>query len=259
MNTSPYAGQPAGPAWLATTQQLVAAHPLSLTELRETCLVTWDRLWRTTVGDPPLSVKLTELDVPATIVGYFFEVLLARELASRHPKVWRGNQSKDEKDLVCLTDSGKSFEIKSSGQLGYKVYGNRSHGQKAANELLVKKEKSGYYVTINFWDRTLTLIRFGWLDDGDWDPQEAPTGQMAGLRPEVYQYKLIPVSGPYRRNGPVRLLHGVGEKTQVELAGLGIDTIGDLIDKQKKLSGRMARILADNQEFLDGCDDSPNR
>lgn len=204
-------------------------------------------------------MKLTELDVPASVIGYFFEVLLARELENRHQTVWRGNRSKEEKDLVCLTDPGSSFEIKTSGQLGYKVYGNRSYGQKAENESLVKKEKSGYYATVNFYERILTLIRFGWIDADDWVPQGSPTGQMAALKPAVYQYKLIPVSGAYRRLGPVRLLDKVGPVTATELAGLGIQTIGDLIDKQGTLPSHLAKIASANRSFLDECSDPPDR
>ena len=255
MKASPYAGRKEGLEWRTVTDQLIAKHPLDFVELREACLLVWDRLWRTTVGEPPLSVKLTDLNVPATVIGYFFEVLLARELESRHPTVWRGNRSKDEKDFVCLTDPTASFEIKTSGQLEYKVYGNRSHGQKAANESLVKKEKSGYYMTVNFNERTLTLIRFGWIDVDDWVPQGAPTGQMAALKSAVYQYKLVPIPGAYRRLGPVALLDKVGPVTSAELAGLGVHTIGDLIDKQAILPSHLLRIVAANHVFLDGCHD----
>jgi hypothetical protein len=257
--SSPYAGVVEGPQWLDVTRELIAEHPLRLAELKESCLAVWDRLWRTTVGEPPLSVNLAALEVPASVVGYFFEVLLARELATRCPEVWRGNQSKEEKDLVCLPTPRASIEIKTSGQLGDKVYGNRSHGQKAENESLVKKEKSGYYLTVNFFGQTLTLIRFGWIDSDDWVPQGAPTGQMAALKPAVYQYKLIVIPGAYRRYGPVRLLAGVGPKAAAELAGCGIRTIGDFIDKQGALPTRLANILTANREFVQGCADRPIR
>lgn len=255
--SSPYFGLSEGPQWLAKTQQLITNHSLRLAELRDACLRVWERVWQTTVGEPPLSVKLTELEVPATVVGYFFEILLARELENRFPTVWRGNQSKDEKDLVCLTKPKHSFEIKASGQRAFKVYGNRSHGQKAENESLVKKEKSGYYATLNFYGQTLTLIRFGWVDADDWEPQGAPTGQMAALKEAVYKYQRIPIPGAYRRRGPVGLLAGVGDKTEGELAKLGVSTIGDFIDKQSTLSTRFSAIVTKNREFLDGCIDLP--
>jgi ScaI restriction endonuclease len=140
MTGSPYTGKPES-AWLGITQQLVNNHPLKPQIIREASLTTWGTLWQTTVGTGSLAVKLTDLQVPATIVGYFFEILLARELERRDP-LWRGSQSKDEKDLVYLRDPALSIEIKTSGQAGFKIYGNRSYGQKSGSDLLVKKEKS---------------------------------------------------------------------------------------------------------------------
>jgi hypothetical protein len=150
MTSSPYAGKPEK-SWLAITHDLAAKHPLKLAELREVAIVAWGTLWQTTVGSGNTSVRLSELRVPATIVGYFFEILLARELEVRHPQLWRGSQSKAEKDLVYVPDPSFSVEIKASGQAGFEVYGNRSYGQRSENELLVKKEKSGYYITVNFF------------------------------------------------------------------------------------------------------------
>jgi hypothetical protein len=257
MTSSPYAGKPES-SWLGITQQLINNHPLKPQIIREAALTAWGTLWQTTVGTGSLSVKLTDLRVPATVVGYFFEVLLARELERRDP-LWRGSQSKDEKDLVYLRDPALSIEIKTSGQAGFKVYGNRSFGQKAASDLLVKKEKSGFYITVNFFGQTLTLIRFGWIDADDWDPQEAPTGQMAGLKQAVYDYKLIPIPGSYRQQVPVLLLDGVGPVIQARLAELGIHTAGDLFVYQGQLPSRLDRIVQKNRTFLDGCVDSSSQ
>jgi hypothetical protein len=198
-----------------------------------------------------MAVRLAELDVPATVVGYFFEVLLARELQGRDSR-WRGSQSTDEKDLVYLPDPSFSVEIKTSGQVGFKVYGNRSYGQKTASNLLVKKEKSGFYITVNFFGQVLTLIRFGWIDADDWNPQQAPTGQMAGLKQEVYDYKLLPIPGSYRQETPVLLLDGVGPTTEKKFAQLGIHTVGDLLHYQKQLPSRLAHIVQKNRTILEG-------
>lgn len=259
MSQSPYAGKIEGPEWLEVTQGLIGSHPFGASDdhlvgLRKSCQVAWDLVWETTVGSGPQAVRLTELEVPATVVGYFFEILLARQLALQFPQVWRGNQGKEEKDLVCLTDVGHSVEIKTSGQLGLKVFGNRSHGQQAANESLVKKEKSGYYLTVNFSGHVLTLLRFGWIDAGDWDPQEAPTGQMAGLKESVYRYKLRRIRGAYMRSAPVRLLKDVGEKTEEKLATAGIKTFGELIDSGD--TDEVAnRIRSKNRDILAECVD----
>jgi hypothetical protein len=258
MTTSPYAGKPES-TWLSVTQQLVNSHPLKTAELLDAATTAWATLWQTTVGTGSLSVKLSDLRVPATIVGYFFEVLFARELERRAPTLWRGNLSKEDKDLVHVPDPTFSIEIKTSGQAGFKVYGNRSYGQKPGTELPQKKEKSGYYITVNFFNQTLTLIRFGWIDAADWDPQEAPTGQMAGLKQAVYDSKLIPIPGPYRQHAPVLLLDGVGHSTADQLAQLGIATIGDLLRYGEELPGRLSRIKQKNQKFLDECTETPPR
>jgi hypothetical protein len=109
------------------------------------------------------------------------------------------------------------------------VFGNRSYGQELQKEGLAKKEKSGYYLTANFYQRTLTLLRFGWIDAADWRPQSSQTGQMAALPDAVYQHKLVVIPGEYRLKGPVELLRGVGAKTAAKLRALNINTIGDLL------------------------------
>ncbi len=255
MSISPYAGK-AETEWLGITQNLVAKHPLQPSVLLDASLTSWGTLWQTAVGAGELAVKLSDLKVPATIVGYFFEILLARELERRNP-LWRGNQTKDEKDLVYISDPSLSVEIKASGQAGFKVFGNRSYGQKPESDTATKKEKSGYYITVNFYQQTLTLIRFGWIDADDWDAQEAPTGQMAGLRKAVYDYKLISIRGPYQQQTPIHLLDGVGPAIALQFGDLGIRTIGDLSRYSDKLPRRLERILKRNQSFLGISTDEP--
>jgi hypothetical protein len=249
---SPYTDKPES-EWLGITKQLIESHPLKTADLLNAAITTWSMLWQTTVGAGSVAVKLSDLRVPATIVGYFFEVLFARELGRRAPELWRGNRSKDEKDLVYLPDPSFSVEIKASGQHGFKVYGNRSYGQKSENALLAKKEKSGFYITVNFYEQTLTLVRFGWIDESDWDAQAAPTGQMAGLKQAVYDGKLLPLPGVYRQHAPVLLLEGVGEKMSLEFGKHAIKTLGDLIHHEAALPDRLARIKRDNEQFLNGC------
>jgi hypothetical protein len=103
MTTSPYAGKPES-TWLSVTRQLVNSHALKSAELLDVATTAWGTLWQSTVGTGSLSVKLSDLKVPATIVSYFFEVLLARELERRAPALWRGNVSKEDKDLVYIPD-----------------------------------------------------------------------------------------------------------------------------------------------------------
>ncbi|MCI0486381.1 MAG: ScaI family restriction endonuclease [Blastocatellia bacterium] len=121
--------------------------------------------------------------------------------------------------------------MKTSGQLGTKVFGNRSYGQKPMDSSSISKaEKSGYYITANFYEKTLTLLRFGWIDASDWKPQRSPTGQAASLSNEVYQHKLVEIEGDYRLNAPVALIEGVGPKTARIFASENITTIHELLD-----------------------------
>ncbi len=255
MTDSPYAGRPVS-AWAAITRRLVENHPLAMNTIREVALTTWGTLWKTRVGSGERSIRLDRLQVPASIVGYFLEVLFARELESRFPEKWRRGASKDEKDLVFASNPSFSVEIKTSGQSGFKVYGNRSYGQRSASQSLVKKEKSGYYLTVNFYDRTLTLLRFSWIDAEDWDPQEAPTGQMAGLKPEVYEHKLMCIPGSYRLQAPAAILKGIGPVLSKKLQELGIRTVGELLQCPQELSIQLDRVMRTNQWYLSECSDA---
>lgn len=225
--------------WLAKTKYLVAQHPLNFETIVRVALKCWHTLWSTTIGEGKLSIGLWELDVPATVTGYFFEKLFAKELATENPCLWRGGRSKEDKDIVYIPNDSYSVEIKSSGQLGVKVFGNRSYGQNVENSELEKKEKSGYYITVNFYERTLNLLRFGWIDHEDWKAQEAPTGQAAGLSNSVYKYKLLQIGGDYRLNAPIRIVKGIGDKTSKDFLVEGVQTIRDLQNYQ----GKNAKIL----------------
>lgn len=231
---SPYKGKSPN-AWLKITKRLLQKHPLNPELILDVAQIAWQSLWETRIGSGLAAIDLRQLAVPATVVGYFLEILFAHELERRFPNEWRGCRQGDDKDLVYIPDSSLSVEIKTSGQFGLKIFGNRSYGQKVTNITQVKKEKSGYYITVNFYKHSLLLIRFGWIDADDWMPQKSATGQMAGLRDIVYQSKLIPIAGDYRLKAPVRMLRGIGSKAEQELQVLGITTIGELIAFQGEL------------------------
>jgi hypothetical protein len=203
---------------------------------------SWGTLWLTKIGEGETAIPIAELDVPAMVAGFFFEKLFARELQLRFPSNWRGGRSKDEKDLVFLPNSFFSTEMKTSGQLGTKIYGNRSYGQKAeAESLVTKTEKSGYYISVNFYGKTLTLIRFGWIDEFDWKPQASSTGQAASLPIEVYQNKLIEIPGDYRLSAPVGILEGIGRKRIEIFAKENVKTIQELLDYEGKNKAIISR------------------
>ncbi len=168
---------------------------------------------------------------------------------------WRRTQAKDEKDLVYVPSPSLSIEVKASGQAGFKVYGNRSYGQKSATDVPVKKEKSGFDLTVNFHNQALTLLRFGWIDADDWRPQAAATGQMAGLSQAIYDGKLIPIVGAYRRHAPLVVLAGAGPASMDDFAKLGLRTVGDLLEFSGELPAKLARVKMANRDFLAGCYD----
>lgn len=235
---SPYEGL-TKEEWLAKTRELISCHPLNFETIKQVALKSWQILWSTTIGEGELSIKLFELDVPASVVGYFFEKLFAKELETQQPHCWRGGRNKNDKDVVYIHNDFYSIEIKSSGQLGTKVFGNRSYGQKVENTALDKKEKSSYYITVNFYEKEINLLRFGWIDHSDWKAQEASTGQAAGLSELVYKYKLIEIEGDYRLAAPIGILKGVGLKTSQAFSQEGVITIRDL----KNYSGSNTKVL----------------
>jgi hypothetical protein len=224
--TSPYAGKRVT-QWPTVTKRLVSRHPLRLPLLRTVALEAWRLVWATRIGRGRSSLALVDIDPPAQIVGHFFEKMVAHLLAERYPRTWKGGTQKGEKDLVCLSDERFSIE---SGQLGLKVFGNRSYAQENTNgQASVRLAKSGYFLTANFHGTALSLLRFGWIDHSDWRAQTSPTGQMAGLGSDVYRRKLIPIPGDYRLDAPVGILTGVGPAKTSSLATAGIRSLRDLM------------------------------
>lgn len=54
--------------------------------------------------------------------------------------------------------------MKTSGQLGLNLYGNRSYGKKVENKNKEKKNKLDFHITVNFYQDQITLLRHGWID-----------------------------------------------------------------------------------------------
>lgn len=93
----------------------------------------------------------------------------------------------------------------------------------------MKKEKSGYYITANFYKTNLTLLRFGWLEQNDWKAQKAETGQASGLDNKAYEHKLFAIAGDYLLNAPINLLKGVGKQKAKKFQDKGVITIQELL------------------------------
>lgn len=225
---TPFSNHPTE-TWDQVTEKLISQFPLQMRELVDVVVCSWRRLWKSRLGDEGLHFSLLEINPPATVVGYILEKLIAKELSIRYPGIWRGASIDTEKDIVYLKDLKYSFEIKTSGQRGVKIFGNRSYGQKLTHINQAKKDKSGYYLTVNFRGDKLNLIRFGWIDAEDWKSQSASTGQMASLGKDVYKYKLKELKYPYLMNADIFILGGISEKTEAELNSQGIYSLKDLL------------------------------
>ncbi len=125
-------------------------------------------------------------------MAFLLHELIPLEFSERYKGIWRAEQNANDKDLVYIPNNKYSIEIKTSSSTG-KIYGNRSYAQEAQTD---KKNKSGYYLAINFEKfqseklPKITLIRFGWIDHEDWMGQKAATGQQSRLKSNVENFKM---------------------------------------------------------------------
>lgn len=179
--------------WKQITEQLVKSHPLDTNEIVSVTLEAWQKIMSTKIGDE-LSIGVDLFPSPQILGNYLHELIPAL-LSKRHPDVWSREQTKEDKDLVCLLDNDFSIEIKTSSQ--NKIFGNRSYGQENSDNNFGKK-KYGYYLAINFEKFTdinhnpkIKRIKFGWIDHTDWKAQAAATGQNSTLDGDAWNYKLI--------------------------------------------------------------------
>ena len=189
--TSPYA-KVDPEQWSRKTEALISVYLLKMGELVEVVHTCWESVFESRIGAKQFRIGEHLFPKPQ-IMAFFLHELIPLELASRHPGVWRGEESSADKDVVYIADTSLSMEIKTSSH-PTQIFGNRSYAQKSGTG---KKSKSGYYLAINF-DKVekdgqrskLRRIRFGWLDHDDWLGQTAATGQQARLSPQVERGKL---------------------------------------------------------------------
>lgn len=193
---SPYSDQ-SPDKWRAITKGLIAAHPLSMREIREVVLGAWQDIFRSKIGRKPYCIGKDIFPKPQ-IMGFFLHELIPLEFERRYPKKWRREKAASDKDLIHIPNDKFSIEIKTSSN-PQSIFGNRSYAQEAMKE---KKSKSGYYLAINFEkfehkrsDPKILKVRFGWLDHHDWMGQKSATGQQSRLTREVENYKLIELLG----------------------------------------------------------------
>ncbi|NEQ40710.1 MAG: ScaI family restriction endonuclease [Okeania sp. SIO3I5] len=195
---SPYAGLPVE-AWKAKTLELIKQHPLNSNEICELINQVWHEIFESNITSSAYKIGIDLFPRPQ-IMGYFLHELIPLELARKYPNIWRREENNNEKDIVCITNEYYSIEMKTSSSKR-SIYGNRSYAQKSTTNSRLKKNKSGYCLAINFekFNRNnpaaerpkITLVRFGWLDQDDWQGQVAATGQQAKLSLDVERYKLL--------------------------------------------------------------------
>jgi len=214
--------------WPSIRDTLIREYPLDMCEIREIVLRSYDKLLQTRIGDPADDIKIFEdVDIGAQATGAFLETIIANEFQKRN-SVWRQG-SEAEKDLIHTNNPKFSTEIKLSGQVNDKIFGNRSYAQDTSGSN--KKGKSGYYIALNIHiskgellpSHNLFLMRFGWIDFEDWSGQKAESGQAAKLNSDVYKNKMTVIEGNYLKDAPVELVYMIGESR--------IESVSDFLDK----------------------------
>lgn len=180
--------------WLNITQTIIDEHPISTDALVDVTLTSWNDIFQSEIGANKIQIGKDIFPTPQ-IMGFFLHELIPLNIKAKFPHEWTKDKEVSEKDLVYIPEPKQSIEIKTSSHKK-NIFGNRSYAQPSPNP---KKDKSGFYLTVNFEKFSETknpkirLIRFGWLDHSDWIAQKAATGQQARLAPETYELKLIEI------------------------------------------------------------------
>jgi hypothetical protein len=186
--SSPYLGK-MPMEWLNVTNDLISKHSLQEDEIVEVVLKSWNDIFNSKIGSFSIG---KEIFPTPQIMSFFLHELVAHYLSLKYSGIYKVGTEKNQKDIHHLKDETLSVEIKaSSDKTG--IFGNRSYAQ--PNSGNGKKNKNGYYITINFekFDKPkpeILIIRFGYLDHTDWIAQKSATGQQARLGSDVYKYKL---------------------------------------------------------------------
>ncbi|MCL2348925.1 MAG: ScaI family restriction endonuclease [Planctomycetaceae bacterium] len=199
---SPYQNKPSS-TWPDITDNLIKEHPLDVKQIVDVVHKSWSGIFASKIGGH-LQIGRNIFPKPQ-IMGFFLHELIPLNLEKQHPEYWRRELIAEDKDIVCTVDPKYSIEIKTSSDKKH-IFGNRSYAE-GSNLSTGKKDKSGYYLCVNFekfendaiinaikLSQILTprivLIRFGWIDSSDWIGQKASTGQQARLSKEVYDGKM---------------------------------------------------------------------
>lgn len=204
---SPYLGIPVE-KWADKTKELIEEHPLDANEIYEIVISVWEEIFQSSITSRGYKIGRDIFPSPQIIGSLLYE-LIPLELSGKYPQLWRREKDTTEKDLVYIPNDNFSIEIKTSSS-PRNIFGNRSYAQKSTTGK-TKKSKSGYYLVINFEkienkrqqidnlslvNPKIKLVRFGWIDQEDWQGQESETGQQSSISPDVKKFKLIQLPLP---------------------------------------------------------------
>lgn len=214
------------------TKSLIKEHPFTRIKEKEEDINNLSTIieivWQKIENCDIFGIKLIELQLSTSALAQILEKLLTSDLKSINGD-WKNGNDK-EKDLIYEKDEKMSVELKTSGQSGKtKIFGNASY----AKDSISKKNKNGYYLTVNFDYKLLKLglIRFGWINKSDLKAQESESGQASTLNETVYKTQLLVIKGNYLKNTPVSFINGIGPKFEKDLKDKNIQTVGDLLEE----------------------------
>ena len=167
-------------------------------DIKNVVLKSWNDIFNSKIG----SFRIGKEIFPSPqILSFFLHELVAHYLSLKYPQRYKVGELKNEKDVHDIENPSMGIEIKGSSH-PTEIFANRSYAQPSSDS--ETKDKNGYYLTINFEKISkanphpkIRIIRFGYLEHGDWIAQKAATGQQARLSSEAYKYKLIEI---YRDN-----------------------------------------------------------
>ena len=172
--------------WFFITKELVNNHPLA-SVITELCLKSWQSLLNGKINTY-LNLQIKDMKLSPQATSALLHDVVTEYVEKNVDGFRKGIGS--EKDIVCEYDSRFSVELKTSSS-DRKIFGNRSYTKSGKG-----KEKSGYYLAINYEkiDRNkpqIKLVQMGWLDHSDWKGQESETGQQASLTIEARKFKFV--------------------------------------------------------------------
>ena len=181
---NPYENAPVE-QWREITEELVRRHPLTPI-IADLCQKSWQSILHGKINTY-LNLRISEMSISPQATGALLHDVIP-EYIQKNIEGFRKGAGK-EKDIVCEFNDEFSLELQTSSQKS--IYCNRSYAKSDGG-----KEKSGYYLTINFEkisanDPKLLLIQIGWLSHSDWIGQKSESGQQAALTREAKENKFV--------------------------------------------------------------------